>query len=177
MRINLGCGDDIREGWINVDLYSNTADVQAGILDFVKGLDDDSVDVVLCSHVLEHLPRNRLPMLFKEISRVIKPGGTFKIVSPTFNPTLLHENIFIHKDTFRCLYSNERYDNAGGQDDAFRSDFSLRRRSASFSFRYFLGQIKNLLWSLLHDEFELELERKKDRTVGGHNDEDNLLEP
>lgn len=46
-------------------------DVQASVTDLPLG--DDSVDLVTCFHVLEHVPDDRAAM--REIARVLKPGG------------------------------------------------------------------------------------------------------
>jgi SAM-dependent methyltransferase len=44
--------------------------------------DDQSVDFVYHSHVLEHLDRDVAPGFLKEIFRVLKPGGLQRIVVP-----------------------------------------------------------------------------------------------
>lgn len=81
-RLNLGCGRDIRPGWINIDRT-----VLPGV-DFAIDLDqspvfplpDDSVDVSEANHVLEHLV-NPLPMM-AELWRVTRPGGTLTVRCP-----------------------------------------------------------------------------------------------
>ena len=57
--------------YTTTDLNSPLADVKANIcnLPFV----DDSFDVILCNHVLEHIPDDTKAM--KELYRVMKPGG------------------------------------------------------------------------------------------------------
>lgn len=55
MRLNIGCGTSPQEGWTNLDLQPGPGvDVVCNI-ETVVPLDDDSVDEMLMSHVLEHL--------------------------------------------------------------------------------------------------------------------------
>lgn len=53
------------------DLNSPLADIKADICDLP--FEDDRFDVILCNHVLEHIPDDQRAM--KEIFRVMKPGG------------------------------------------------------------------------------------------------------
>jgi SAM-dependent methyltransferase len=83
-RLHLGCGTDIREGWINLD-----AQKLPGV-DVVADLDDcrrrplpfaaDSFDEFLCSHVLEHL-RDALGFM-QEMHRIARPDALITIHVP-----------------------------------------------------------------------------------------------
>jgi SAM-dependent methyltransferase len=57
--------------YTTADLYSPIADVKADIT--ALPFSDDSFDVILCNHVLEHIPNDTQAM--KELYRVMKPGG------------------------------------------------------------------------------------------------------
>ena len=57
--------------YTTTDLNSPLADVKADICDLPFA--DDSFDIILCNHVLEHIPDDRKAM--KELYRVMKPGG------------------------------------------------------------------------------------------------------
>ncbi|MDQ7782624.1 MAG: class I SAM-dependent methyltransferase [Desulfomonilaceae bacterium] len=46
-------------------------------------LDDSTADLVVGSHVLEHLPKPYLSLTFREIRRALKPSGQAIIVLPT----------------------------------------------------------------------------------------------
>ena len=57
--------------YITTDLNSPLAEVKADICNLP--FDDDSFDVILCNHVLEHIPDDQQAM--KELYRVMKKGG------------------------------------------------------------------------------------------------------
>ena len=57
--------------YTTTDLLSPIADVKADICDLP--FEDDTYDVILCNHVLEHIPDDTKAM--QELYRVMKPGG------------------------------------------------------------------------------------------------------
>lgn len=57
--------------YTTTDLNSPLADVKADICDLPFA--DDSYDIILCNHVLEHIPNDTKAM--QELFRVLKPGG------------------------------------------------------------------------------------------------------
>ncbi len=57
--------------YTTTDLNSPLADIQADICNLPFG--DNSFDVILCNHVLEHIPDDSRAM--QELYRVLKPGG------------------------------------------------------------------------------------------------------
>jgi SAM-dependent methyltransferase len=107
LRLNLGCGRDIRDGWLNVD--SVPLPGVDCIIDFDHKpgfpLADDSVAYSEGSHVIEHL-RDPLPFM-EELWRVTRPGGLV---------------------VFRCPY--------GSTDDADEDPTHVRRMFAG-SWGYF----------------------------------------
>ncbi len=81
-KLHLGCGRDIKRGWINLDrnLRSKVdicADVTRGI-----PLDDNSIDHVYSQDFLEHLPPESAVPVINEIWRVLKVGGTMEHFVP-----------------------------------------------------------------------------------------------
>lgn len=82
--LNIGCGPDYVEGWTNLDGdQSVKADVH---YDINKGLPfkDNSFDVILASHILEHIPN--LVELQKEFNRVLRrPHGRAFIIVPHYS--------------------------------------------------------------------------------------------
>lgn len=57
--------------YTTTDLYSPLADVKADICNLP--FDDNLYDLILCNHVLEHIPDDTKAM--QELYRVLKPGG------------------------------------------------------------------------------------------------------
>lgn len=101
--VQFGCGLCAPDGWTNFD--SSLAlrlqhlpivgslmpsgpfgrfpkNVQYG--DIVQGLPlaDESVDVLYCSHILEHLTVEEVHLALKNCYRHLKPGGIFRLVLP-----------------------------------------------------------------------------------------------
>lgn len=74
--------------WVGLDMTHTAEAMQAGYDEMVEcnfdkplPLDSNSVDALICIHVMEHLPRPEFTM--SEIARVLKPGGLFCGGSPT----------------------------------------------------------------------------------------------
>ena len=57
--------------YTTTDLFSPLADVKADICNLPFA--DNAYDVILCNHVLEHIPNDKKAM--QELYRVLKPGG------------------------------------------------------------------------------------------------------
>ena len=72
-RLNLGCGSDRRDGYINSDILGG--DVQVDLTKFPWPWPDNFADEIWMRHVLEHLPDTEATL--GEIRRILKPGGRF----------------------------------------------------------------------------------------------------
>jgi SAM-dependent methyltransferase len=57
--------------YTTTDLYSPLADVKADICNLP--FEDNTYDIILCNHVLEHIPDDTKAM--QELYRILKPGG------------------------------------------------------------------------------------------------------
>jgi len=84
--LNLGCGNDYRPGWVNMDLYA-AADVTHDFTAAPWPFADASFDGVYAHHVLEHVPhtvngRDGLSIVLAEIERVLRPGGVCSVGVP-----------------------------------------------------------------------------------------------
>ncbi|MFA6971367.1 MAG: methyltransferase domain-containing protein [Gallionella sp.] len=80
MKLNLGCGDMLLGGFTNIDLYNPKADVRCD----VKSLpfEDESVELIYSSHVIEHFHFFEIWDVLLEWKRVLKKGGILEIETP-----------------------------------------------------------------------------------------------
>ena len=101
--VQYGCGRCAPDAWLNFDASLRLRlerirglrmllRATVGILfpptarpgDIVRGLPvpDGAADGVYCSHVLEHLPRDDVPIALRNTFRMLRPGGVFRLVVP-----------------------------------------------------------------------------------------------
>lgn len=83
IKLNLGCGDDYMEGWINVDAFNkNRVDADFDITNIPYG--DNTVDEIKAFHIIEHFPWSQANRNLREWYRVLKPGGRLWLETPDF---------------------------------------------------------------------------------------------
>ncbi|MGD0119072.1 MAG: methyltransferase domain-containing protein [Candidatus Binatus sp.] len=81
-KLNLGCGPNSKEGWINVDVYDLRADFQLDLRE-TWPFPDASISHVYSEHVFEHFEfRGEVPHFLSEARRVLKSGGLFDVGVP-----------------------------------------------------------------------------------------------
>ena len=93
IKLNLGCGSDVRDGWVNADSHP----VDASVIQTDIGRDlpfkDESFDMILASHILEHIVH--FDRAWIEIHRILKKGGILDVVVPYgFNTDPFHVHYF-----------------------------------------------------------------------------------
>lgn len=103
-KINIGCGRDYREGWINIDISREVkADAYCDIRtwelqrntdgNYDARIKDEEADVVYISGVLEQIGENEhLIHAINECWRVLKPGGQIVIVVPNAKHAIAHRD-------------------------------------------------------------------------------------
>ena len=85
MRLNLGCGTDIRPGYTNVDFRALTADVlQVDLSRFPWPFADRSADEILMLDFLEHFEYKKIDAILQEAWRVLVPAGELQVQVPDF---------------------------------------------------------------------------------------------
>lgn len=135
MKLNIGCGKQYREGWVNVDINPSLR------LDVCHDVDepwpwpDSSVDEIYCYHVLEHC--KKYLFVVDEMWRVCKPNAILRIGVPYVSSSLYnavnpyHINHF-NEHSFRFFDSN---DLKGSANENTKAEF----RTESVSYTYFEG--------------------------------------
>jgi SAM-dependent methyltransferase len=101
MRLNLGCGQDYREGWVNLDCAAVRCDVRA---DLRNGLPFSTREfyAVYASGVLEQIgPNEQFVLALNECHRVLRNGGELTAIVPN----AAHPIAF--RDPFDCRQFTE----------------------------------------------------------------------
>ncbi|MHA1744641.1 MAG: methyltransferase domain-containing protein [Promethearchaeota archaeon] len=104
VKLNLGCGVYYKPGYVNIDNKEQIADELLDIAHLPH--ENNSVDEIEASHILEHFDVITVPFLLAEWFRVLKPGATLYIEAPHFR-----------KQALKILFT---------QNDGRRSDSAMR---------------------------------------------------
>lgn len=108
IQINLGCGISLVKDFINVDKFMDKDKLKAGLYGGINSLTgeelvvdssckfvqadmcelpfkDNYADYIESVDAVEHLPCHRVLLAFKEMYRVLKPGGKLVIITTDFD--------------------------------------------------------------------------------------------
>jgi len=100
-RLNLGCGDHLLPGFVNLDRTRGWT-FESGLRDFADG----SVAAITISHALMYVREQDIPFVVSECHRVLRPGGVIRITEDdTENPTSLAFGGWRGEDPFVTLTS------------------------------------------------------------------------
>jgi predicted SAM-dependent methyltransferase len=132
MRLHIG-GEEIKEGWKILNIQKKPGVDFVGDITDLSQFEDESIEEVYASHVLEHINIAKIKSTFGGIQRILKKGGKFYISVPNLD---ILTQIF-----FQMPEGKDKYDIMmliyGGQTDSF--DFHK------------IGYWPNLLFSILTD--------------------------
>lgn len=85
LKLNLGCGNDVKKGYLNVDYFVENSLIQKTDLSlFPWPWEDGTVDEILMLDFLEHFPYGDTNAILSEASRILKIGGCAIIQVPDF---------------------------------------------------------------------------------------------
>ena len=117
MKLNLGAGNDILDGFENHDITKLPGiDVVFDLNQYPWPWNDDAFEEVVANDLLEHLDNFMRAM--EELHRIIAPNGKLKLSVPYWNSTSRYidptHKMGFHEDTFKFFdpssaYCQERY--------------------------------------------------------------------
>ncbi len=109
------------------DLLVPNADDRVDICDMRACYENESVDALLCSHILEHVSDDLKAL--RELYRILRPGGWAVLLAP------IHHDLVSSREGGQNMTEAERW-HWFGQDDHVRlhskSDFENRIKDAGF---------------------------------------------
>lgn len=95
MKLNLGCGNDHKKGYINCDISPEVnPDKVVDLNKFPFPFKDNSIEEILLYHVLEHF--HEPIKIFEELYRICKNNAIIRIKAPYFS----HESAFSMLDHY-----------------------------------------------------------------------------
>jgi len=100
-KLQIGCGTNIMEGWLNTDLKdtNSIAFLDAGKVYPIKS---DIFDFIYSEHLFEHLKIEQQINMLEECHRILKKGGVMRIATPSLDFLF---NLYSNPDTFE----NQQY--------------------------------------------------------------------
>lgn len=84
MKLNLGCGGDVKEGYLNVDFRDIPGTTKIDLSKFPWPWEDGKASEIQMLDFLEHFPYKRTESILNECWRVLKPGGELIVQVPSF---------------------------------------------------------------------------------------------
>src|SRR5262245_50485145 len=82
LKLHLGCGSNLKPGWLNIDLFNPDADLSLDLRE-PWPFPDSSVQLIYSEHFLEHLEfPTQTGHVLGESFRVLEPGGIFSVGVP-----------------------------------------------------------------------------------------------
>jgi len=117
IKFNLGAGPIWKQdGWHILDHKKSRTSGNAIAGDAANiDLPDNSCDVVFCSHMFEHIPHYRLPLVLSEINRILKPNGLLRILTPDLERIC---RAYVEKD-------KDFFQKAKSEDESLRLDLGF----------------------------------------------------
>ena len=83
-KFNFGCGNEVLDGYIPVDLYDIHATLFMDVQKPMPDVPDDCADEIVASHLFEHLNPYTIVETLKEWKRILNPGGKLTMEMPHF---------------------------------------------------------------------------------------------
>jgi predicted SAM-dependent methyltransferase len=158
VKLNLGCGSDIRDDFINLDMFpvdDRVLSIDLNVLPLP--FEDDSVDYIVLHQILEHLDVNPYDFMM-DVFRVLKKDGIVDVGLPVYCNSIVHHRYQHNVSYFEAICAK-----SSTTSDRFASDFfrlngvRKKRRSLKSVLMRFVEMFKDCLFV----EYEYELVKNK----------------
>lgn len=111
VKLHLGCGDKLLDGFVNVDIRG---ELGCDVIDDISKLDkfgDGESDLIYVCHVLEHFGRFEYKSVLKRFKDVLKSGGTLRISVPDLERVneMYSSGEYTLKELTGFLYGGQTY--------------------------------------------------------------------
>lgn len=115
-KLNFGCGSDIREGWVNLDIIPRKGVIVHDMMDTPYPFPDETFMLIDACGVLEHIPhyhfsgKDGFQVAMEELFRIMKPGAYLRVLCPHYKNRFPNEYPFQHS---RVIYPETWEDFSG----------------------------------------------------------------
>src|SRR5438045_4585306 len=83
MRLHLGSGPQILDGWVNIDNQPYPGVEQ--VLDVTQGLPFENASFIFAEHFIEHIPYGEAMNLLRECRRALADDGVLRLSTPNLD--------------------------------------------------------------------------------------------
>jgi hypothetical protein len=110
LRLHLGCGDKIIDGFINIDNRKELVGVTVDDISTLSSIENETVSLIYACHILEHFPRHEYESVLKRWYEVLNANGVLRMSVPDFEKIYEYygetKNL---KDLLGLLYGGQDY--------------------------------------------------------------------
>ena len=109
-KLNLGCGKNKMEGWVNIDSVAGQAPDLVHDMGRPLPFEDESVDEIIADGLLEHFDKYARHLAFYDWARVLKIGGKITVGVPNFPKILRRYFKFSFDDFVDTVFGENMWD-------------------------------------------------------------------
>jgi len=129
-KLNLGCGTDIRDEYVNIDIQSFPGINLIADVSDLNLISDESVEYIVAQHILEYIPRPRMVKTLNEWRRVLALGGVLEVrvtdmglVTKQLYLNEVSKEMGLHTEMVVALLYGKQIDDHDTRYNGFTSEF------------------------------------------------------
>ena len=161
VRLNLGCGEDLKKGFINIDVNQKVESVKSiEINDLKNHYKDSSVNEIYAKDVLEHVGLPTATKWIKQWSEILTNNGTITISTPCLDLIIeaYNKNKINEEKLNYLLFAGVYWKNGKPYWDT--------KETTIYDWHKVCFSKKQIIKLLVQNNFEIITERFDD--IGGH---------